>query len=133
MGLPPSLSVCTRSCLAPRPILPLSDTMTSPTSLHTLYKRCEVHQTCSIPVKNTTCACSLWEEDISLYLLAPFSFPPSPQIIVSLSLQALPLCIASIRNMHNQCPREVLTFLIDLFKFSDNQTNKVRSPQLPFN
>ena len=27
--------------------------------------------------------------------------------------------------MHNQCPREVLTFLMDLLKYSDNQANKV--------
>ena len=28
--------------------------------------------------------------------------------------------------MHNQCPREVLSFLWDLFKYSDNQANKVK-------
>ena len=27
--------------------------------------------------------------------------------------------------MHNQCPKEVLSFLWDLFKYSDNQINKV--------
>ena len=40
--------------------------------------------------------------------------------------QALPQCVAGIRNMHNQCPKEVLSFLWDLFKYSDNQMNKVK-------
>ena len=41
------------------------------------------------------------------------------------SVQALPQCVASIRNVHSQCPKEVLSFLWDLFKYSDNQMNKV--------
>ena len=67
-----------------------------------------------------------WERYISLHPPPPSLPFPSSTLLGSLSLQALPLCIASIRNIHNQCPREVLSFLIDLFKFSDNQTNKVR-------
>jgi transcription initiation factor TFIID subunit 2 len=32
--------------------------------------------------------------------------------------------VAGVRNMHKQCPKEVLSFLWDLFKYSDNQINK---------
>ena len=36
------------------------------------------------------------------------------------------MCIGKMRNQHAQCPREVLYFLMDLFKYNDNQYNKVR-------
>ena len=54
-------------------------------------------------------------------------------VVLSDCLQAIPQSVAGIRNMHNQCPKEVLSFLWDLFKYNDNQTNKVLSPSLsPF-
>ena len=46
-------------------------------------------------------------------------------IIVVISLQGVALCIARLRNIHKQCPKEVVSFIMDLFKYSDNQTNKV--------
>ena len=49
----------------------------------------------------------------------------SLKVILVCLVQSLPNCAASIRNAHQQCPREVLTFLLDLFKYSDNQDNKV--------
>lgn len=42
----------------------------------------------------------------------------------------MPLAIAGMRNVHNQCPKEVLAFVMDLFKYSDNQLNKVGLYQL---
>jgi transcription initiation factor TFIID subunit 2 len=38
--------------------------------------------------------------------------------------KAMVQSVASVRNMHSQCPKEVLSFLWDLFKYSDNQINK---------
>ena len=39
--------------------------------------------------------------------------------------QTLPVAIASVRNVHSQCPREVLQFILDLIKYNDNRLNKV--------
>ncbi|KAK3736334.1 hypothetical protein QZH41_020807, partial [Actinostola sp. cb2023] len=39
-------------------------------------------------------------------------------------LKTLPVAIASIRNVHSQCPREILQFLLDLLKYNDNRINK---------
>ncbi|XP_031558269.1 transcription initiation factor TFIID subunit 2-like [Actinia tenebrosa] len=39
-------------------------------------------------------------------------------------LKTLPVAIASIRNIHTQCPREILQFLLDLLKYNDNRINK---------
>ena len=33
--------------------------------------------------------------------------------------------MASMRNTHKQCPKEVLSFLLDLLKYNDNETNMV--------
>lgn len=41
------------------------------------------------------------------------------------ALQTLPVAIASVRNVHSQCPREVLQFILDLIKYNDNRLNKV--------
>ncbi len=41
------------------------------------------------------------------------------------TLQALPLCICGLRTVHKQTPREVVGFIMDLFKYSDNHNNKV--------
>ena len=30
-----------------------------------------------------------------------------------------------MRNVHSQCPREVLQFILDLIKYNDNRLNKV--------
>lgn len=32
--------------------------------------------------------------------------------------------MAGLRNTHKQCPAEVLAFLMDLFKYSDNSKNQ---------
>ena len=37
--------------------------------------------------------------------------------------------IAGIRNVHKQCPKEVIHFLMELFKYNDNQMNKVGGAQ----
>ncbi|XP_048582004.1 transcription initiation factor TFIID subunit 2 isoform X3 [Nematostella vectensis] len=39
-------------------------------------------------------------------------------------LKTLPIAIASVRNIHSQCPREVVLFLMDLLKYNDNRLNK---------
>ena len=44
--------------------------------------------------------------------------------------QALPVHVAGIRNVHKQCPKEVMHFLMELFKYNDNQMNKVGGAQL---
>ena len=41
-------------------------------------------------------------------------------------VKGLAVCIAGMRNQHGQCPKEVVQFLLDLFKYNDNQYNKVR-------
>ena len=38
--------------------------------------------------------------------------------------------VAGIRNVHKQCPKEVIHFLMELFKYNDNQMNKVGGAQL---
>ncbi|XP_067931725.1 transcription initiation factor TFIID subunit 2-like [Watersipora subatra] len=38
--------------------------------------------------------------------------------------RAIPLAMASLRNTHSICPSEVLKFIFDLFKYSDNSRNK---------
>lgn len=38
--------------------------------------------------------------------------------------KTLPVAIASVRNVHSQCPREVLQFILDLIKYNDNRLNK---------
>jgi len=40
-------------------------------------------------------------------------------------IQAIPLAMATLRNVHNICPAEVHQFLLDLFKYNDNSQNKV--------
>ncbi len=30
-----------------------------------------------------------------------------------------------MRNMHKQCPKEVINFIMEVFKYNDNQNNKV--------
>jgi transcription initiation factor TFIID subunit 2 len=35
------------------------------------------------------------------------------------------MAMATLRNMHNICPPEVVRFLLDLFKYNDNGKNKV--------
>ena len=40
-------------------------------------------------------------------------------------VQAIPLAMATLRNVHNICPAEVHQFLLDLFKYNDNSQNKV--------
>jgi len=44
--------------------------------------------------------------------------------------QAIPLAMAKLRNSHGICPVDILKFLLDLFKYSDNSRNKV-SADLP--
>ena len=34
--------------------------------------------------------------------------------------------MALLRDVHNLCPKEVLTFILDLIKYNDNRKNKVR-------
>lgn len=46
-----------------------------------------------------------------------------------INLQTLPVAMAGLRNTHKSCPREtcppeVLGFLMDLFKYSDNSKNR---------
>lgn len=43
----------------------------------------------------------------------------------SCSPQAIPQMMAGLRTMHGICPPEVLTFILDLFKYNDNSKNKV--------
>ncbi|XP_067032704.1 transcription initiation factor TFIID subunit 2-like isoform X1 [Acropora muricata] len=38
--------------------------------------------------------------------------------------KTLPVAIASVRNVHSQCPRKVLQFILDLIKYNDNRLNK---------
>lgn len=38
--------------------------------------------------------------------------------------QTLPVAMAGLRNVHKSCPPEVLGFLMDLFKYSDNSKNR---------
>jgi len=47
-------------------------------------------------------------------------------------VQGLAVCIAGMRNQHGQCPKEVMQFLLDLFKYNDNQYNKVSWDALIF-
>ena len=42
-----------------------------------------------------------------------------------LFLQAIPVAMATLRNVHNICPPDVVRFLLDLFKYNDNSKNKV--------
>ncbi|XP_042243204.1 transcription initiation factor TFIID subunit 2-like isoform X2 [Homarus americanus] len=39
-------------------------------------------------------------------------------------LKTLPVAMAGLRNTHKTCPPEVLAFLMDLFKYSDNSKNR---------
>ncbi|XP_076029935.1 TATA-box binding protein associated factor 2 isoform X2 [Oratosquilla oratoria] len=39
-------------------------------------------------------------------------------------LKTLPVAMAGLRNTHKSCPPEVLGFLMDLFKYSDNSKNQ---------
>ncbi|XP_068202285.1 transcription initiation factor TFIID subunit 2 isoform X2 [Palaemon carinicauda] len=39
-------------------------------------------------------------------------------------LKTLPVAMAGLRNVHKSCPPEVLAFLMDLFKYSDNSKNQ---------
>ncbi|MCL4132192.1 UNVERIFIED_CONTAM: hypothetical protein GTU68_014761, partial [Idotea baltica] len=39
-------------------------------------------------------------------------------------LKTLPVAMAGLRNVHKQCQPEVLAFLLDLFKYSDNSKNQ---------
>lgn len=38
--------------------------------------------------------------------------------------KTFPVAIASVRNVHSQCPRDVLQFILDLIKYNDNRLNK---------
>lgn len=38
--------------------------------------------------------------------------------------KAIPIAMATLRNVHNICPPEVVRFLLDLFKYNDNTKNK---------
>lgn len=38
----------------------------------------------------------------------------------------MPIAMALLRDVHNLCPKEVLTFILDLIKYNDNRKNKVR-------
>lgn len=38
----------------------------------------------------------------------------------------MPVAMALLRDVHNLCPKEVLTFILDLIKYNDNRKNKVR-------
>ena len=40
--------------------------------------------------------------------------------------QFLPIAVAKMRNTHSHCPKEVLSFIMDVIKFSDNQSNQVQ-------
>lgn len=37
----------------------------------------------------------------------------------------MPVAMALLRDVHNLCPKEVLTFILDLIKYNDNRKNKV--------
>lgn len=39
----------------------------------------------------------------------------------------MPVAMALLRDVHNLCPKEVLTFILDLIKYNDNRKNKVRN------
>ena len=41
-------------------------------------------------------------------------------------LYTMPVAMALLRDVHNLCPKEVLTFILDLIKYNDNRKNKVR-------
>ena len=45
---------------------------------------------------------------------------------LSTPAQFLPLCAAKTRAIHGQCTKDVLQFLMDVLKYSDNRLNKVR-------
>ncbi|KAM4864852.1 LOW QUALITY PROTEIN: transcription initiation factor TFIID subunit 2-like, partial [Thomomys bottae] len=38
--------------------------------------------------------------------------------------KTMPVAMALLRNVHNLCPKEVLTFILDLIKYNDNRKNK---------
>lgn len=38
----------------------------------------------------------------------------------------MPVAMALLRDVHNLCPKEVLTFILDLIKYNDNRKNKVK-------
>lgn len=40
--------------------------------------------------------------------------------------QTMPVAMALLRDVHNLCPKEVLTFILDLIKYNDNRKNKVK-------
>lgn len=37
----------------------------------------------------------------------------------------MPVAMALLRDVQNLCPREVLSFILDLIKYNDNRKNKV--------
>ena len=39
----------------------------------------------------------------------------------------MPVAMALLRDVHNLCPKEVLTFILDLIKYNDNRKNKYES------
>ena len=43
-----------------------------------------------------------------------------------ISFQFLPIAVAKVRNAHSHCPKEVLSFIMDIIKFSDNESNQVQ-------
>uniref|UniRef100_A0A4W3IXD8 Transcription initiation factor TFIID subunit 2 n=1 Tax=Callorhinchus milii TaxID=7868 RepID=A0A4W3IXD8_CALMI len=38
--------------------------------------------------------------------------------------KTMPVAMALLRDVHNQCPKEVLAFILDLIKYNDNRKNK---------
>ncbi|XP_041045460.1 transcription initiation factor TFIID subunit 2 isoform X5 [Carcharodon carcharias] len=38
--------------------------------------------------------------------------------------KTMPVAMALLRDIHNQCPKEVLAFILDLIKYNDNRKNK---------
>lgn len=42
-----------------------------------------------------------------------------------LSMQTIPVAMASLRNVHGICPADVLRFLFDLFKYNENMKNSL--------
>lgn len=38
--------------------------------------------------------------------------------------KTMPVAMALLRDVHNLCPKEVLTFILDLIKYNDNRKNK---------
>ncbi|XP_054946999.1 transcription initiation factor TFIID subunit 2 isoform X9 [Physeter macrocephalus] len=67
---------------------------------------------------------------IELYCLPATCLQPLYPLILKMvvrkldSCSTMPVAMALLRDVHNLCPKEVLTFILDLIKYNDNRKNK---------